>query len=340
MVANTSTTPAVLLGFYRLGIRVRQLQMLSEGSEGNIDTDLPPAVQQLLHAFFFLAGDALLPDAVRRAGMKRVQELRHLSISSRVEVMRSHLSSFQDWVSTLLGLVPSHPEAVSWWHLGLTIAHGAYQPRLGALVWQWEDPGLLDQLLGEVRLELADLFPPYETPVLTVVQDAAGYPPRLAGWCRLELRLEELFRQRPTELSDSVASMSSTISEMRRSLEGEGCPSPEERVQSEAVTITQEDSPAFEPIYGLDFRSVLWEPDQLFLFSPLQAACVKVLWEHAASRTPEVGQQTVLENAGSVSSRLVDLFKNHPALGTMIVRGQTKGSFRLSKPVQLKPVTD
>src|SRR5262249_23697076 len=158
-------------------------------------------------------------------------------------------------------------------------------------------------LLHEVGLELDDLMPPYEAHVLKAFQDTVGYPPRLAGWCRLELRLEELYRQEFKQLGNSIAARLSKINKIHASPEVEGVESPEERTQSEAITITQEDSPPFEPGYSLDFRSVLWEPDQEFSFSGYQAACVKVLWEHAASGTPEVGQQTVLEKAGSASAR-------------------------------------
>ena len=77
--------------------------------------------------------------------------------------------------------------------------------------------------------------------------------------------------------------------------------------------------------HSSDFRSVVWFGDA-FDFTATQAACVKVLWENWENGTSEVSQETVLYIAGSVATRLVDLFKKHPAWGKMIVSGATKGS--------------
>jgi len=82
-----------------------------------------------------------------------------------------------------------------------------------------------------------------------------------------------------------------------------------------------------------DFRSVNWfgTPHG---FTPTQAACVKILWKHWEQNTPDVGQDTILEAVESAQGRLDYVFKNgkHPAWGTMIVKGSTKGAFRLAKP--------
>lgn len=81
--------------------------------------------------------------------------------------------------------------------------------------------------------------------------------------------------------------------------------------------------------HGIDFRSVDWFGES-YAFTPTQAACVKVLWEHWEQDTPEVGDQTILEVADSTSNRLDSVFKDCPAWGTMIVPGKTKGTRRLS----------
>lgn len=80
-----------------------------------------------------------------------------------------------------------------------------------------------------------------------------------------------------------------------------------------------------------DFRSVNWygTPHE---FKPMQAACVKVLWEAWQNGTSAVGDATVLELAQSDSERLPLVFRDHAAWGTMIVDGQTKGTHRLADP--------
>jgi len=84
--------------------------------------------------------------------------------------------------------------------------------------------------------------------------------------------------------------------------------------------------------HGPDFRSVSWD-GHTYTFSPTQAACVKVLWTAYDNGTPEVGETTILEEAGSDGSKLRDVFKSgktfHPAWRKMIVQGR-KGAFRLS----------
>jgi hypothetical protein len=86
-----------------------------------------------------------------------------------------------------------------------------------------------------------------------------------------------------------------------------------------------------EARHSRDFRSVRWFGHQYF-FTPDQAACVKRLCEDWQNGTPEVGQDAILGRAGCKTTRLVDLFKQHEAWGTMIVSGTTKGSFRLQPP--------
>jgi hypothetical protein len=83
--------------------------------------------------------------------------------------------------------------------------------------------------------------------------------------------------------------------------------------------------------HSQDFRSVHWY-GQDFTFTATQAACVKVLWESQEQGTPAVGQECILEQAGSEQKRLVDLFKSHPAWGTMIVRAKKKGAYQLAEP--------
>lgn len=80
-----------------------------------------------------------------------------------------------------------------------------------------------------------------------------------------------------------------------------------------------------------DFRSVNWF-GTLYTFSATQAACVRVLWEAWEQKTPELGQEYILEQAESASPRLSALFGDNKAWGTMIISGTSKGSFRLQEP--------
>lgn len=80
-----------------------------------------------------------------------------------------------------------------------------------------------------------------------------------------------------------------------------------------------------------DFRSVHWYGND-FVFTATQAACVRLLWDAWEQGTPDVGGETLLEAVGVRTSRLVDIFRDRKAWGTLIRRGDTKGSYRLSQP--------
>ena len=90
---------------------------------------------------------------------------------------------------------------------------------------------------------------------------------------------------------------------------------------------------AEQPAHADDFRSVHWFGTQ-YSFTPKQAVCIKILWEHWERRTPDVGDQTILELADLSSSRLDAVFRDCTAWGTMIVAGMTRGTHRLQKPTE------
>jgi hypothetical protein len=83
--------------------------------------------------------------------------------------------------------------------------------------------------------------------------------------------------------------------------------------------------------HSVDFRDVVWNGVS-YKFGRLQAISVKVMWQAWENGTPELGQRTILAEAGSDSTKLVDVFRNHPAWGVMIVTGSTPGTYRLSEP--------
>lgn len=79
-----------------------------------------------------------------------------------------------------------------------------------------------------------------------------------------------------------------------------------------------------------DFRSANWF-GQDYSFSGPQAAAVRLLWQAWEDGAPDVGQETLLEAAGTNGSRLRDVFKDHPAWGSLIVT-VSRGTYRLAEP--------
>jgi hypothetical protein len=77
-----------------------------------------------------------------------------------------------------------------------------------------------------------------------------------------------------------------------------------------------------------DFRWVHWFGTD-YTFTPGQAKIVEALWQAWQNGTPDMAQATLLEGAGLLTNRIVDLFKNNPAMRTMIVPGRRKGTFCL-----------
>ncbi len=90
-----------------------------------------------------------------------------------------------------------------------------------------------------------------------------------------------------------------------------------------------------EAKHSTDYRSVLWHGTQ-YSFTAKQAACIKLLWEAWEQGTPDVGEATILEAADCDCVRLSDLYgrgnNRHPAWGTIIQAGATKGTYRLAEP--------
>jgi hypothetical protein len=80
--------------------------------------------------------------------------------------------------------------------------------------------------------------------------------------------------------------------------------------------------------HSLDYRSVWWFGRSLH-FTKTQAAVVALLWQAWEAGTPDVGGETLLEAVGSDSKRLAEVFKGHPAWGSMIVQGGTQGAYCL-----------
>lgn len=85
-----------------------------------------------------------------------------------------------------------------------------------------------------------------------------------------------------------------------------------------------------------DFRSVLWN-GETYALSPTQARCVELLWVATDRGCPDVSQDFILERLESGCTRLRDLFRGkeragHRAWGRLVIRGATRGTYRLSSP--------
>lgn len=96
------------------------------------------------------------------------------------------------------------------------------------------------------------------------------------------------------------------------------------------VEIPSGPRPAGAARHSADFRSVHWFGAD-YSFTPLQAAVVRQLWDAWEHGTPDVGGQTLLENADSAGGRLDHVFRDHPAWGALIV-STAKGLYRLARP--------
>lgn len=93
-----------------------------------------------------------------------------------------------------------------------------------------------------------------------------------------------------------------------------------------------------------DYRSVRFQGQQ-FTFSQRQALSVQILHLAWQGHTPEVGQDRILEDIGSLekpvsgrkrhlnhATRLRDIFRKNPAWKTLIIPGKSRGSYRLNLP--------
>lgn len=94
-----------------------------------------------------------------------------------------------------------------------------------------------------------------------------------------------------------------------------------------------------DPKHISDFQAVYWPGLGRFRFGPKQAVIVRLLWEARDEGVPEVTQSELLRGANSDCTRLQDLFRtggvNHPAWGTLIVKGERSATYRL--PALLDP---
>lgn len=83
-----------------------------------------------------------------------------------------------------------------------------------------------------------------------------------------------------------------------------------------------------------DFRSV-HHSGRSYQFTAIQAKCIAILWQAWEKQTPDCGDDYLLDLVDSNldDRRLVNLFRQHPAWGTVIVAGATRGTHRIAEPI-------
>lgn len=106
--------------------------------------------------------------------------------------------------------------------------------------------------------------------------------------------------------------------------------------QDKRTARTRDDRP---PSHSPDFRGVNWFGKR-FAFTPTQAAVIKILWEARIDGSFDVGGAYLLENSGSESARLPDVFQRHPAWKTLILPGSTQGTYHLPEGAIETPPSD
>lgn len=91
-------------------------------------------------------------------------------------------------------------------------------------------------------------------------------------------------------------------------------------------------TPSESVVFSEDFRSVHWN-GKSYTFTHKQSKIIRVLWDHWKKKTPDVAQQTLLDNAESESLRVFDVFRRNEAWGTFIIKGERRGTLRLNLKV-------
>lgn len=95
-----------------------------------------------------------------------------------------------------------------------------------------------------------------------------------------------------------------------------------------------------QPSHSGDFRSVIWYGKR-HAFTAQQAHCVRKLWAAWESGGLELSEDFLMdEREAYQDKRLRNIFRssgqNHPAWGTMIVPGDTQGTFKLAEPASVQ----
>ena len=142
----------------------------------------------------------------------------------------------------------------------------------------------------------------------------------------------------------SPAAVSRPASEQRTDDAGDRQPDLSAKSSGEHAPRSQreqsaEPSELFDEVeHSDDFRSMRWF-GVVYSFTANQAPVVGLLFDHWQRGVPEVGDETLLSavDPEAPPARLSTLFRNHPAWGTVIAAGGSKGTHRLVDPKEEKP---
>lgn len=84
-----------------------------------------------------------------------------------------------------------------------------------------------------------------------------------------------------------------------------------------------------EFLHAPDYRSIVYN-GKVYTLTSLAAQAVQLLHELHKNGTPEVGKDYILEELGSSSKRLRDIFQCCPEWREFIVPGERRGNYRLN----------
>ena len=90
---------------------------------------------------------------------------------------------------------------------------------------------------------------------------------------------------------------------------------------------TSSESPEFG--HSADYRRVDWQGKK-FRFSLMQSRVVRLLHEEFKEGRDELGAAVLLEGSDSLGKYLRDIFRRHCAWGTLIIKGEGKGTHKLN----------
>ena len=107
----------------------------------------------------------------------------------------------------------------------------------------------------------------------------------------------------------------------------------ETKTHSPPISETRSESQEFQ--HSPDYASVNWLGQQ-YQFNKKQATCVRLLHEAWFEGTPYLSGDYLLREIES-ASKMSDLFKRHPAWGSLIVPGERRATYRLKLSPKLPP---
>ena len=93
-----------------------------------------------------------------------------------------------------------------------------------------------------------------------------------------------------------------------------------------------------KPTHNADFTEVKWFGKRYAFTKGIQSRAIEMLWVEFEKGGFSIHEKTIGEKTESSSERfrLRDVFRNHPAWGTMIQTAETKGCHRIAKPESLQ----